>query len=121
MEKGCQRCDFCESIEDENRLFLVQEWDTQENLRTHLKSEHFGVLRGAMNLLKDKEPYERVFHTVFHPARNTMKSSTKDQAEGTFHEVKGMIKEVAGYRYLFPAHLYSSLRGLLRVGCPAFK
>jgi uncharacterized protein YjbJ (UPF0337 family) len=25
-----------------------------------------------------------------------MKSSTKDQAEGTFHEVKGKVKEVAG-------------------------
>jgi uncharacterized protein YjbJ (UPF0337 family) len=27
---------------------------------------------------------------------NTMKSSTKDQAEGTFHQVKGKVKEVAG-------------------------
>jgi len=25
-----------------------------------------------------------------------MKSSTKDQAEGTFHKIKGKIKEVAG-------------------------
>jgi uncharacterized protein YjbJ (UPF0337 family) len=28
--------------------------------------------------------------------RNTMKSSKEDQAEGTFHEVKGKVKEVAG-------------------------
>jgi quinol monooxygenase YgiN len=66
MEKGCKRCDFCQSIEDENRLFLLEEWDTQESLMTHLKSEHFRVLRGAMNLLK--EPHEMMFHTVFHPA-----------------------------------------------------
>ncbi|KAF0117150.1 MAG: hypothetical protein FD151_2410 [bacterium] len=66
MEKGCRRCDFCQSIEDENRLFLLEEWDTQENLMTHLKSEHFRVLRGAMNLLR--EPYEMTFHTVFYPA-----------------------------------------------------
>jgi quinol monooxygenase YgiN len=66
MEKGCKRCDFCQSIEDENRLLLIEEWDTQENLMTHLKSDHYRVLRGAMNLLK--EPYEMVFHTVFHPA-----------------------------------------------------
>ena len=66
MEKGCRRCDLCQSIEDENRLFLLEEWDTEDNLMTHLKSEHFRVLRGAMNLLK--EPYERMFHTVFHPA-----------------------------------------------------
>jgi quinol monooxygenase YgiN len=66
MEKGCKRFDFCESIEDKNQLFLLQEWDTKESLMIHLKSEHFKVLRGAMNLLK--EPCERVFHTVFHPA-----------------------------------------------------
>jgi uncharacterized protein YjbJ (UPF0337 family) len=28
--------------------------------------------------------------------RNTMKSSTKDQAKGNFHKVKGTIKEIAG-------------------------
>jgi len=66
MEKGCQRCDFCRSIEDENRFFLLEEWDTQENLKNHLKSEHFRVLQGAMNLLK--EPYKRTFYNVFHPA-----------------------------------------------------
>src|SRR5450759_1229931 len=65
MEKGCQRCDFCQSIGDENRLFLLEEWDTQKNLMTHLKSEHFKVIRGAMSLLE--EPYEMMFHTVFHP------------------------------------------------------
>ena len=45
--------------------FFLEEWDAQENLMTHLKSDHFKVLRGAMNLLS--EPYERMFHTVFHP------------------------------------------------------
>ncbi len=61
-EKGCKRCDFCQSMEDENELCLLEEWDTQENLKSHLKSERFRVLRGAMNLLK--EPYEMTFHTV---------------------------------------------------------
>jgi quinol monooxygenase YgiN len=66
MEKGCRRCDFCQSIEDENKLFLLEEWDTQENIQIYLKSGRFRVLRGAMNLLK--EPYKMMFHTVFHPA-----------------------------------------------------
>jgi len=61
-EKGCQRCEFWQSMEDENELSLLEEWDTQENLKSHLKSERFRVLRGAMNLLK--EPYEMMFHTV---------------------------------------------------------
>jgi quinol monooxygenase YgiN len=64
-EKGCKRCDFCQDMEDENELCLLGEWDTQENLKSHLKSERFKVLRGAMNLLK--EPYKMVFHTVFRP------------------------------------------------------
>jgi len=64
-EKGCNRCDFCQSVEDENELTLLEEWDTRENLRSHLKSGRFRVLRGAMNLLK--EPYEMMFHTVFNP------------------------------------------------------
>ena len=65
-EKGCKRCDYYQSIEDENELCLLEEWDTQENLKTYLKSRQFSVLRGAMSLLK--EPYEMMFHTVFHPA-----------------------------------------------------
>ena len=65
MEKGCNRCDFSRSNEDENRLFVLEEWDTQENLMSHLKSRRFKVLRGAMSLLR--EPYEMMFHTVFHP------------------------------------------------------
>ena len=28
--------------------------------------------------------------------RNTMKSSTKDEVKGTFHEAKGKVKEMAG-------------------------
>jgi len=64
-EKGCKRCDFCQSTEDANRFILLEEWDTQENLMAHLKSEHFKVIRGAKNLLR--EPYETMFHNVFHP------------------------------------------------------
>src|SRR4030042_2811653 len=64
-EKGCKRCEFCQSMEDENELCLIEEWDTQENIKSHLKSGRFRVLRGAMNLLK--EPYEMRFQTVFRP------------------------------------------------------
>jgi quinol monooxygenase YgiN len=65
MEKGCRRCEFCQSLEDENRLFLLEEWETRKDLINHLKSDHFKVLRGAMILLE--EPYDRLFHTAFHP------------------------------------------------------
>ena len=61
-EKGCLRCDFCRSMEDENELHIFEEWNTRESLNSHLKSDRFRVLRGAMNLLR--EPCEMVSHTV---------------------------------------------------------
>jgi uncharacterized protein YjbJ (UPF0337 family) len=41
--------------------------------------------------------FPQQFEKVNEPKRrNTMKSSTKDEAKGKFHEVKGKVKEVAG-------------------------
>ncbi len=65
-EKGCKRCDFCRSMENENELCLLEEWDTQENLKSYLRSEGFRILRGALILLK--EPYEVLCQTTFHTA-----------------------------------------------------
>jgi quinol monooxygenase YgiN len=61
-EKGCRRCNFFQSMEDENELCILEEWNTEGNLEGHLKSERFRVLRGAMNLLQER--YEMRFHTV---------------------------------------------------------
>ena len=63
-KKGCRSCDFCQSLENENELCLIEEWDTLENFKAHLKSELFKVLRGAMNLLE--EPCNGMFYTVLH-------------------------------------------------------
>ena len=52
-EQGCRRCDVWRSMENENQLFLLEEWDTRENLSRHLHSERFKVLRGAMDLLQE--------------------------------------------------------------------
>jgi len=59
-EKGCKRCEFYQQIGNENELYLVEQWDTRENLKSHLESRRFAVLRGAMSLLK--EPYEMMFN-----------------------------------------------------------
>lgn len=64
MAKGCLRYDFCQSIHDENQLFLLEEWDIEENLNAHMKSKHYKVIRGAMNLLE--KPYEKTFYNVSH-------------------------------------------------------
>jgi quinol monooxygenase YgiN len=68
-------------VENENELFLLEEWENQGNLKTHLLSDRFRVLRGAMNLLQ--EPYEMQFHNLFQPSgmedlKKLMNPSAKD-------------------------------------------
>ena len=77
-EQGCRRCDFCRSMEDQNELYILEEWDTRKNLNRHLKSERFSVLRGAMNLLQ--KPCKMVFHTI--TAGSHELNQTDDVKEG---------------------------------------
>ena len=67
-QRGCERCDFCQSMEDENELCLLGEWDTRESLEGYMRSEGFRILHGAANLLK--RPYDITFHTLFNPGGN---------------------------------------------------
>jgi uncharacterized protein YjbJ (UPF0337 family) len=52
-------------------------------------------LRGAAAVLPEVQESRQKIESKHH-RRNTMKSSTKDQAEGTFHEVKGKLMEATG-------------------------
>jgi quinol monooxygenase YgiN len=61
-EQGCISCNCYVDVEAENIVFLKEEWKTREDLDTHLRSVHFGVLIGAMKLL-NKEPDIR-FNTI---------------------------------------------------------
>jgi len=36
-EMGCRRCDFYRSMEDENKLCILEEWDTRENFDRYLR------------------------------------------------------------------------------------
>jgi quinol monooxygenase YgiN len=61
-EKGCISCNCYVDVESENIIFFKEEWKSSEDLNTHLRSVHFGVLIGAMKLL-NKEPDIR-FNTI---------------------------------------------------------
>jgi len=76
-EKGClSYAVFCD-IEDKNRLNLLEEWQTRQDLDHHLRSQRFGVLLGSKTLLC--EPPKIQIHTVsltegmeaIHAARGT--------------------------------------------------
>ena len=61
-EQGCISCNCYVDIEAEDIIFFKEEWKSSEELDTHLRSGHFGVLVGAMKLL-NKEPEIR-FDTI---------------------------------------------------------
>jgi quinol monooxygenase YgiN len=61
-ERGCISCNCYVDVEDESLLFFEEEWKTRGDLENHLRSDHFGVLSGAMRLLR-VEPDIR-FNTI---------------------------------------------------------
>jgi quinol monooxygenase YgiN len=38
---GCRACEILQDVEDENVLICLQQWDTQDDLEEHLRSERF--------------------------------------------------------------------------------
>jgi quinol monooxygenase YgiN len=62
LERGCISCNCYEDVEDESVLFFEEAWRTKEDLDSHLRSDHFGVLNGAMRMLH-LEPEIR-FNTI---------------------------------------------------------
>lgn len=63
-EPGCKSYSaFCD-INDKNRFILLEEWETQKDLDSHIKSHRFGVLLGAKILLY--EPPQIQIHTISH-------------------------------------------------------
>ena len=65
-ERGCISCRLFKDDEAENSFALVEEWETQEDLDNHLRSDRFSVLLGAKSLLC--EPPETKINTVSYSA-----------------------------------------------------
>ena len=53
---GCMSCNFYQDYEDEHIFCFVQEWKSRRLLDEYLRSNDFGVLRGAAEVLS--EPVE---------------------------------------------------------------
>ncbi len=61
-ERGCLSCNVFRDIEDENGFSLIAEWETRENLDSHIISNRFSVLLGTKSLLC--EPLKIQIYTV---------------------------------------------------------
>jgi quinol monooxygenase YgiN len=58
-EQGCISCNCYVDLEAENNICFKEEWQTGDDLNTHLRSAQFGILIGEMKLL-NKEPEFRI-------------------------------------------------------------
>jgi quinol monooxygenase YgiN len=51
QEKGFHKCTIYQDMTDESAFNLIEEWETQDHLDNHLKSDLFRVLIGALKVL----------------------------------------------------------------------
>ncbi len=51
-EQGCLSYVVFFDVEDKNRFNLLEEWETREDLDTHIRSNRFSVLLGSKTLLR---------------------------------------------------------------------
>lgn len=63
VEPGCLSCRFYQDVNDENSFALVEEWESEEALKSHLRNPEYNMLLSMMNLLAVYPP-EVKFHTV---------------------------------------------------------
>lgn len=60
--EGCLCCELYQDVEDGSEFRLFGEWDSRDALVSHLESEDFKVLLGAMHLLR--KPHEMRLYEV---------------------------------------------------------
>jgi quinol monooxygenase YgiN len=80
QEAGCVSSAFYREVENENALCVLEEWATQPDLDTHLRSDNFRVLRGAVKLLNG--PAEMWFHSVSQTLGEEAVEAARDHRAG---------------------------------------
>ena len=62
----CISCQLYQDVEDKNLVYLIQEWESQEALDDHIRSDHYRKVLAVMELAS--EPPEIRFITATHTA-----------------------------------------------------
>jgi quinol monooxygenase YgiN len=66
VERGCLSYRLYEDVEDRNTFVLVEEWKTQKDLESHIRTDNQRQLLALMDLLSEQP--ELRFNTVSHTA-----------------------------------------------------
>jgi quinol monooxygenase YgiN len=64
VERGCLSYRLYEDVEDSNSFVLVEEWETQNDLESHIRTDNHHRLMALMDLLNEQP--ELRFNTVSH-------------------------------------------------------
>jgi quinol monooxygenase YgiN len=81
MEKGCINCFASQDIEDQNIFHLIENWNTQQDLDNHIRSDLFTVLLGSKNLMS--EPLDIKFKVVSYTAgMEAVKAARSQTSQG---------------------------------------
>ena len=64
VEKGCLNYRLYEDIENRNIFILLEEWETQEDLEKHIRTDNQRRMLALMDLLSEQP--ELRFNTVLH-------------------------------------------------------
>ena len=59
---GCQGCYLYNDIDNDDRLFLLEQWESQKRFEDHVSSPYFRYILGVLELAC--EPPEILIHTV---------------------------------------------------------
>jgi len=66
VERGCLSYRLYEDVEDRNTFVLVEEWKTQKDIESHIRTDNQRRLLALMDLLSEQP--ELRFNTVSHTA-----------------------------------------------------
>ena len=66
VERGCLSYRLYEDVENNNAFVLVEEWKTQQDLESHIRTDNQRQLLALMDLLSEQP--ELRFNTVSHMA-----------------------------------------------------
>jgi quinol monooxygenase YgiN len=83
---GCKTCNFYQDVDNENIFNLIEEWKSQEELDSHLKSDMFGALIGTKNLLV--EPAEINIKAVSYTAGMEAVKKVREESNDSGKEEK---------------------------------
>ena len=66
VERGCLSYRLYEDVEDRNAFVLLEEWETQQDLESHIRKDNQRRLLALVDLLSEQPEWR--FNTVSHTA-----------------------------------------------------